>query len=252
MKVMSVYCTNCGAAVQLDAQKTVGYCIECGNLLVMPGRQVAPPACPPDNKKMITLVYKKYPKKEIRNLMIEFYSKMYPKWQVKRMIRVFEKQIEERGGENVPEHFGELVADRLLTGKHPFNLTVIYDEIDKAIAEGATRADIIEYYDLFFLQKMMVEWSEQVIRYAVYKSAIEEDRLSEDEAFIKLRKMFPMYGDPTDTTNVQGEDRMLPPILRGRVDECRNTIGAEGMNALVQKYSTYNACVRALIRKGLI
>jgi len=140
----------------------------------------------------------------------------------------------------------------LLSGKHPYNLTVIYDEIDKAIAEGATRADIIEYYDLSFLEKMMVEFSEQTYRYAVYLHSIEEDSLSDDEAHIRLRKMFPMYGDPTDTTYVQGEDRWLSPIMRGRVDEFRTTIGAERMIALVQKYSTYNACVRALIRKGLI
>lgn len=243
-----MFCMKCGAEIINNST----YCITCGSLLITPGQQIASPACPPENKKMIALVYRKYPKKEIRNRLIESYSKTHPKRQVKRIISIFEKHIKDSGCENMPEHFGELVADRLLEGEHPFDLTAIYNNIDKAIAEGATRADIIDYYNLFFVQRMMIEWSEQLARETAMYFFAKEGIWSEDEIVSKIKKMFPIYVDPADTKYLQGEDRTLSPILRCRVSKYWSSIGTEKMTAIIQHFSSVNACVRYLIREGMI
>jgi hypothetical protein len=62
--------------------------------------------------------------------------------------------------------------------------------------------------------------------------------------------MFPMYGDPNDTTSTAGEDRPLPHELRGRIDEYRKKHGAEAIQTWSDNHSTFNAFVRAELRKG--
>ena len=45
--------------------------------------------------------------------------------------------------------------------------------------------------------------------------------LNPDEAAARVRKIFPMYGKPTDESVTTGDDRPLPPELRGRIDRWR-------------------------------
>ena len=63
-----------------------------------------------------------------------------------------------------------------------------------------------------------------------------------------------MYGDPDNTGVVSGDDRPLPDELRGRVDMWRLEIiekeGGEGLKRRVDKYSTFNALIRAELHKG--
>ncbi len=123
--------------------------------------------------------------------------------------------------------------------------------VTQARAEGATDADIIEWWNLPDLGRRMVLWSEETFRFSVFKSSIEEG-LSADDAMARVRKMFPMYGDPTDTRHVSGEDRPLPNELRGRIDDFRQRLGAARISRTLKRgaYSSYNAFIRERIREG--
>ena len=92
--------------------------------------------------------------------------------------------------------------------------------IAPAIADGATMEDIEEYWTLpnFVLKK--VEKSENAMRYATFLSAKDEG-LNADDAAARVRKIFPMYGDPTNESVTIGDNRPLPPELRGRIDRYR-------------------------------
>lgn len=243
-----MFCVKCGTENLNNSTD----CVKCGSLLVMSDRQVVPSASLPDNKKKITLFYKPYPKKEIKKQLIDSYTRIHPNKEVKRMISAFEKDLKDNGCDNIPVHFGEMVADRLLEGKFPFNLAAIYDDIATAIADGATRADIIEHYDLYPIQILMVEWSEQVKKETAINFFAMEGIWSTEEILSKILRMFPIYVYPKNAQYLQGEDRRISPILRNRVNRYWASIGTGKMNAIVQSYSSFNACVRDLIRKGQI
>jgi hypothetical protein len=47
---------------------------------------------------------------------------------------------------------------------------------------------------------------------------MEEDRLSEEEAAKEVKKYFPIFGDPDDTSTSSGDDRPLPCELKDRIN----------------------------------
>lgn len=124
--------------------------------------------------------------------------------------------------------------------------------IKEARNEGATDKDIREYWNLHYLQRRMVIWSENIFRLANFISLREDHDLIPEEAGVKNRKIFPIYGDPKDIRNfyVSQDDRPLPNELRGRVDRYREKHGAEVILKKVLKFSSYNAFIRAEIEKG--
>jgi len=129
--------------------------------------------------------------------------------------------------------------------EHSFAVGVV----TKARNEGGNDEDIREWWNLHDIQRRMVLWSEEVFRYAVFKSLLEQG-LSADEAMQQVRRGFPMYGDPTDTTHTRGDDRPLPHELRGRVDRYREKWAAAVIEQRSAGYPSYNALVRAELRRG--
>lgn len=194
----------------------------------------------------------KFIERELLDLYFQMFSQLPMGWtleqareEVKKAIAVCKKQAKEEGTDILPEDFGDLLLRDADSEYDPIAKKIV----EKARKEGATDEDIRKYWNMHDLQRRMVIWSENVFRYSVYLSAIEEE-LSPDEAIIKQRKMFPMYGDPEDTRHTSGDDNPLPHELRGRVDVYREKHGAEIMQKKVSKYSSYNAFVRAEIKNG--
>ena len=192
-------------------------------------------------------------RKEIKKQLISYYTQMLSpimgikvKIMVVKMVKKFEKDIKASHCDILPENFGEIVVGKLYQDNPEFANYFV----DKALADGATREDIIEYYNLDYLQKLMVEWSEEIFRYASFLSFKDDKKLSDDDAILRERMMFPMYGDPTDTSHTQGNDRPLTPALRGRVDSYRESHDVYSIQQQVSKYSSYNAFVRAEIISG--
>ena len=122
--------------------------------------------------------------------------------------------------------------------------------VDKARHEGATDDDIKEYWNLPDLSRRMVVWSENNFRYLAFTQA-KDDGLSTDDAAAGVHKMFPIYGDPEDTSKLSGDNRPIPPELRGRVDLHRQARGAKYIADQVNNFSSYNSYVRHAIQNGL-
>lgn len=200
-------------------------------------------------------IFKTDKRKELKQQLIDLYSTMfYPtmglmaKKTVVKMIKKFEKDIKDAGVNNLPENYGVIVIEKLYKNDSGFNNNFI----NKAFADGATEEDIIEYYNLDLLQRLMVEWSEELIRYSAFLSSKNDDKLSSDEAINQVRMMLPMYGDPTDTSHSQGDDRPISPALRGRVDIYRASHNVYFIKSQVDEFSSYNAFIRAQITGGHI
>jgi len=189
--------------------------------------------------------------KEIENLYTDFYSSFcgaqlkQARIQVKDAIKICKEQGRKEGTADLGENFGTLILSVGEEGE-PSALNII----KRARDEGARDEDIEDWWNLSDLEKRMIIWSEQVVRFASFKSAQEEDGLSADEAMIEVRKLFPMYGYSDDTPHFSGDDRLLRQELRGRVDKFREKYGAEIILKKASEYTTYNAFIRSEIKKG--
>jgi len=206
----------------------------------------------------------KYSQSDIEKELEEMYSQMLSQLptgmtlelarrEVRKAIELCKEQAIKEDTVDLLNNYGDLLIRA--AGSGDLNAKKI---VDKAHKEGATDEDIREFWNLNDLQRRMVMWSENVHRVAMV-SSLWKPGLSEDEeekAAAKLRKTFPMYGNPDNTRVTSGDDRPLPHELRGRVDRWRikmiNEDSEEKIKEKLNKYSTFNAMVRDEIRKGNI
>jgi hypothetical protein len=166
---------------------------------------------------------------------------------VKEAIKQCKEQAREEGSADLPANYGDLSIKAAESGE-PSSGRIV----DKYRREGATVEDIRELWNLDDLQRRMVEWWQNVYRVAYVMSRLKPG-FSEDEKeklALDMRKMFPRYGDPDDTSIGSGDDRPLPYVLRGRVDRWRMRMGECEIRDKTSKSSTFNALVREEMRKG--
>lgn len=163
---------------------------------------------------------------------------------VRKAIWACKEEARREGTDRLPDNFGMLLVTKT-EELHPMGVTIV----ENARLNGASDEDIEEWWNLHDLQRRMVIWHENVIRYANFLS-FREDGLNADEAMARIRAMFPMYGDPNDTTHTTGDDRPLRHELRGRVDRYRERYGAQAILDASKHFSTFNAFVRSEMRRG--
>ena len=117
---------------------------------------------------------------------------------------------------------------------------------------GVRDEDIRWYWNLDDLERRALEQMYQAILYATWKGAKEEGRTGE-EAAVYSRKFHPYYGEPDDTRVTSGDDRPLPIELMGRENvwfDRQRSGDPDALKQLLQRYSSYNALMRAEIRAG--
>lgn len=89
----------------------------------------------------------------------------------------------------------------------------------------------------------------------MYTKYRNEDGLGAEEAGTKVRKFYPIYGDPQDTTHAIGDDRPLPYEIKERVNryiERRSQADPDKCKKEIEDSTTFNALVRREIRRGNI
>ena len=165
------------------------------------------------------------PDKQVEAELEELYSKACVSYSgqsisearrtVREAIKGCKEQAQQEGTDKLPENFGTL-----LTTKSEELRDMGFTIVQNARADGACDEDIEEWWNLHDLQRRMVIWHENALRYANFLS-LREDGLDADKAMVRVRAIFPMYGDPSDTTHTSGDDRPLRHELRGRVDRYR-------------------------------
>lgn len=189
--------------------------------------------------------------RELEEMYSQTFSRLSTGWtleqarqEVKKAIEMCKEEAIKEGTANLPDNFGAYVIQAAESGERKCKRMV-----EKARQEGATDEDIREFLNLNDLQRRMVVWSEMMFRYSYYLSCIEKG-LTADDAMTEIRKTFPMYGDPDNTLNTSGDDRLLPQELRGRIDAYREKMGTVYIKDRMKEYTSYNAFIRDEIRKG--
>ena len=163
---------------------------------------------------------------------------------VREAIKGCKEQAQQEGTDKLPENFGTLLITKS-EELHVMGFTIVQN----ARVEGVSDEDIEEWWNLHDLQRRMVIWHENALRYANFLS-FREDGLDADEAMARVRANFPMYGDPNDTTHTSGDDRPLRHELRGRVDRYRECYGPQEVAEARKHFTTFNEFVRSEMRNG--
>jgi hypothetical protein len=119
--------------------------------------------------------------------------------------------------------------------------------------EGVRDPDIRWWFNMHDFEIRILLKVDDVNRHALFAKFREQDGLSEDKAAKGVRKSYPLFGDPDDTTHTTGEDRPLPYELKDRIKryvEKRMQTDPETFKKEIEQSSTFNALIREEVRKG--
>ncbi len=123
-------------------------------------------------------------------------------------------------------------------------------DFDKKAKCGLTKEDYLKYWNRPGVWIVLDHEFSKVPSMNHYNRMREENH-SPEEAVRAGSKLFIRYGNPEiPHPNFQGEDNWIYPELAIRYEKWRDKITLEEEVEIKQKYSTANAMVRDLIRKG--
>ncbi len=124
--------------------------------------------------------------------------------------------------------------------------------LNKRMNAGLTRDDILKFLNRDYVWIVAENMLTDAHRFSIYMT-LTEDGKSSDEAVKFLRKTFIYFDDPEKShQNYQGEDADIYPEFALRYENWRSQISPIEEQNLAKSYSTYNAMVRDLIRKGVV
>ncbi len=168
---------------------------------------------------------------EIENDLLEMYSTMFAdlsnvslseaEKMVMQAINQCKLEAIEEGWDNASFNYGELIVRYGREGDKWCNSIVA-----KASEDGATNDDIIEWWNMHYLQRKMVIWSEYTFRMVVW-SHLQEQGYNKDEIVQQIRVIFPFYLDSDNERNKNDENSYLCHEIRGRIDKYQASNNAE-------------------------
>lgn len=152
---------------------------------------------------------------------------------------------------NFPQDYGDILLEEEKTNKE------IKEILAKKRKEGIKDNDIRWWWNMPDIERAMLYVVDENSKMATSLDVIQKsdaDNLDKavEEAAEKVRKFFPIYGDPDDTTNAKGDDRPLPFELKDRInifiEKQKNNLEEYKKN--IENSSTFNALIRDELRKG--
>lgn len=166
---------------------------------------------------------------------------------VRMCIEAKKKEIQAEGPKYVPPNWSTLLLEAERTNP------TIKSKLAPLRRDGVTDDDIRRYHDMNEIERRTLQYLNEVTLYSAWKRAHETGVTDDRMAAVSARKQHPYYGDPDDMRVTSGDDRPLPfeLMLREDVwsDEERNRNPSQFKESL-EKFSSYNAFVRAEIRAG--
>jgi len=152
------------------------------------------------------------------------------------------------GTSNLPSNYSDIRLEKESTDKE------IKSILTKLRNEGVRDEDVRWWWNMHDLERRMMVAVDEISRMALFTKLIEDGRTPE-EASKQVRKAFPMFGDPDDTTHVTGKDRLLPIELKDRINiyvQERSLKDPEQFKKDIEESATVNALIREEIAKGNI
>jgi len=165
------------------------------------------------------------------------------------LYRQAENEAKAEGSINLPVNLGDILLEKESTRQETKSM------LAKRRKEGVRDEDIRCWMNRHELDRKMMIKVDDISKLALFTKLIKEDRLSEEEAAIEVKKYFPVYGDPDDTSTSSGDDRPLPFELKDRINiyiQKRSQTDPEKYKKEIAESSSFNALIRKEIKKGNI
>ena len=191
-------------------------------------------------------------KKELEDLYLPIFQKNMgmPPVQAKRTFLEIYQQAEEEakadGSINLPLNLGDILLEKESTDE---KISII---LSKKRNEGVKDEDIRWWLNMHELERKLLLKIDEMMR-AMSFIKYREDGLSIDEATIKVKKFFPIFGNLDDSSTSTEDDRPLPFELKDRINkyiEHQYKLDAKIFKEKVEILSSFNALIRNEIRKG--
>ena len=197
---------------------------------------------------MSILNFFKSSKPTIEKVLEDFYYQKYQPFgknrkNIRTLISQAARKIKEDGKDKLPHNYGNFILEQANNSNETYKIIV-----DKAINGGANYDDILLWWNLHEIERRMIAWEDNNFRLMSFISLKDEKRMSDDEALKKLRHSFPLYGDPTDESNMNGDDRPLPNELHDRINKIAMGFQKDSVQESLSKYSSMNAYLRAQLK----
>jgi len=164
------------------------------------------------------------------------------------MLKQIKEESENEGTSNLPQDFGDILLERESTNERTKSM------LAKKRNEGVKDEDMRWWWNMYDIERRMMLKVDEFHRLALFEK-LQEENLSAEEAAERVRKSFPIFGDPDDTTNATGKDKPLPYELKDRINiyiEKRSKTNPEQFKREVEQSSTVNCLIRREIEKGNI
>ncbi|MFA5015201.1 MAG: hypothetical protein WC549_06650 [Actinomycetota bacterium] len=162
------------------------------------------------------------------------------------LIRLAKKESRLEGTSRLPKKYGDFLLQKSLNShKHK----TIVEDLRK---DDVRDEDIKWWWNMHDLERRIIEKIDDNIRLTTFIDNCKKG-MRKAEAAESVRKLYPIYGDPKDTSYASGDNRPLPDELRIRVNayiEKRSKVNPEEYKKEIEKSTTFNALVRQEIRKG--
>lgn len=163
------------------------------------------------------------------------------------LYRQAESEAKAEGTVNLPTNLGDILLEKEGSRQE------MQFMLAKRRKEGARDEDIKWWMNRHELDRKMMMKVDDMSRLALFMKFREEDQLSEEEAAKHVKKHFPIFGDPDDTTTSTGEDRPLPFELKDRINlyiQERSQRDPAKYKKDMAESSSFNALIRKEIRAG--
>jgi len=170
-----------------------------------------------------------------------FVAAGYPRGDAKRLSRELlakcVSEAEHKGLRNVRDLGDRMCADPAFMAKR--------------LAAGLTTQDVRNAWNAGFVWVRLQEEASNVSNFPLYRTLVEEQDRSSQEAVRTMRRLLPFFGDPeTSHADFQGDDADLYFEFRKRFDAWRDQLPAGSGPRLAESFSSFNAMIRHYIQKG--
>lgn len=204
---------------------------------------------------------------EIEKGLLEMYSQMFvamigiSEQEARKMAKdLLNQAVEEskkEGSYNLSPNFGDiLLGERKAEDQLLEKIAqIIRKNLLKKREEGVRDEDIKWWWNMNDIERRMMLKVDDINKIYMAQCFVENEGMTPEEAFIKVRKFHPVYGDPLDTTHTKGDDRPLPYELKDRINiyiEKRAKSDPGKYKKDIEASPTFNALVRKEIKAGNI
>ena len=162
--------------------------------------------------------------------------------QIRDGIAKCKKESVQEGTNKLPSNYGDYIIE-----KSKINDEKYKEIVERAISGGANEDDVRNWWNLNDIERRMIKWEDEIFRISSYQ-LFKEEGFTHDEEIIKIRKTFPIYGNPYDESNSKGDDRPLPDELHDKINRMTKELPLGYFQEYAKDHNSMNAFIRSELK----